>query len=33
MTTILWVKAGCVAALLVWEFAKGVIEGISSGRS
>lgn len=32
MTAFLWVKVGCIAALVLWEFSKGVREGIRAGR-
>lgn len=32
MTTFLWIKVACIAALVAWEFGKGVREGIRAGR-
>ncbi len=32
MTAYLWFKVGCIVALVVWEFAKGVVRGMREGR-
>lgn len=32
MTTYLWLKTGCILALVAWEFAKGVARGMREGR-
>ncbi len=32
MTTLLWIKVACIAALVLWEFGKGVMQGIREGR-
>ncbi|EER61559.1 hypothetical protein AcdelDRAFT_0894 [Acidovorax delafieldii 2AN] len=32
MTAFLWFKVGCFVALVLWEFAKGVMQGIRAGR-
>lgn len=32
MTAFLWIKVGCFVALVAWEFAKGVREGMRSRR-
>lgn len=32
MTTFLWIKVACISALVLWEFGKGVMQGIRSVR-
>lgn len=32
MTTFLWIKVGCLVALVAWEFGKGVLQGMREGR-
>lgn len=32
MTAYLWIKVACIAALVLWEFAKGVRDGVRDGR-